>query len=279
MAISLDLSQRTELRLFAALVRDVGQAAPDAPFFLAGALARDVLLQYAHGIDTGRQTADVDLALAMESWQRYEALRAELIRSGQFAAVPAEIHKLRFRGSLEVDFLPFGPIERPSRTIAWPPDGAFVMTTFGFREAYAATILVALPDDAQVHVASLPALALLKLVAWADRRLIEPGKDAHDLKLILRHYLDAGNADRLYAEAAALLESADFDYEAAGAWLLGKDMARLLDAEGHARVAGMLADEANESGALRLVGDLALDPQVALRLLAALEDGFMEIRT
>ncbi|MGB5080474.1 MAG: nucleotidyl transferase AbiEii/AbiGii toxin family protein, partial [Burkholderiales bacterium] len=233
MAISLDLSQRIELRLFAAAVHEVSRAASDAPFFLAGALARDVLLQYAHGIDTGRQTADVDLALAMENWRRYEALRADLIRSGQFAAVPAAIHKLRFRGSLEVDFLPFGPIERADRTIAWPPDGAFVMTTFGFREMHTATISVALPDGAQVQVASLPALALLKLVAWANRRLTEPGKDAHDLKLILRHYLDAGNADRLHTEGAELLQSADFDYETAGAWLLGKDMAHLLDAEGH----------------------------------------------
>jgi hypothetical protein len=82
MAISLDLSQKSELRLLAALVREVARAAEGGPFFLAGAYARDVLLFHAHGIDTGRQTADVDLAIAVESWQRYDALRAALIARG-----------------------------------------------------------------------------------------------------------------------------------------------------------------------------------------------------
>ena len=111
MAISLDLSQKSELRLLAALVREVERAADRAPFFLAGAYARDVLLLYAHGIDTGRQTADVDLAIAVESWRRYEALRAALI-AGDFAAIPPALHKLKFRGSVEVDFVPFGGVER-----------------------------------------------------------------------------------------------------------------------------------------------------------------------
>jgi predicted nucleotidyltransferase len=188
MAISLDLSQKTELRLLAAVVREVSRAAGDEPFFLAGAYARDVLLLHAHGIDTGRQTADVDLAIAVESWQRYEALREALI-AGEFTAVPPSLHKLRFRRALEVDFVPFGGVERADRTIAWPPDGSFVMRAFGFREVQAATITVALPDATEVQVATLPALTLLKLVAWSERRLTEPGKDAHDIALIMRRYL------------------------------------------------------------------------------------------
>lgn len=278
MAISLDLSQRSELRLLAALMRAVSRAGPDTPFFVAGAYARDVLLSYGHGIDTGRQTADVDLAVAVESWQRYQALRTALIGSGEFAAIPPSLHKLQYRRLLEVDFVPFGGVERPDRTIAWPPDGAFVMRMFGFREVQAATLTVALPDATQVQVASLPALMLLKLVAWSERRYAQPGKDAHDMKLILRHYLDAGNAERLYTEAEELLQREDFDYEAAGAWLLGKDLAGCLDAGAHEQVAVMLAEEADERGALRLAGDLRMEPERALRLLAALEDGFMQAR-
>lgn len=98
MAISLDLSQKSELRLLAALVREVARAAGGAPLFLAGAYARDVLLLYGHGIDTGRQTADVDLAIAIESWQRYEALRAALIARG-FTPIPPTLHKLRYQRS------------------------------------------------------------------------------------------------------------------------------------------------------------------------------------
>lgn len=183
MAISLDLSQKNELRLLAALLREVARAANGAPFFLAGAYARDVLLFHAHGIDTGRQTADVDVAIALESWERYEALRAALI-ARDFEPIAAAHHKLKFRQSIEVDFVPFGGVERPDRTIAWPPDGSFVMRSFGFREVQRHTITVGLPDATDVEVATLPALTLLKLVAWSERRLTEPGKDAHDLSLI-----------------------------------------------------------------------------------------------
>lgn len=273
MAISLDLSQKNELRLLAALVREVKRAAENAPFFLAGAYARDVLLLHAHGIDTGRQTADVDLAIAVESWARYQVLRTALT-AREFEPVGASLHKLRFRQSVEVDFVPFGGVERPDRTIAWPPDGSFVMRAFGLREVEAHTITVGLPDATEVQVATLPALTLLKLVAWSERRVTEPGKDAHDLSLILRRYLEAGNSDRLYTEAEELLSAADFDYEAAGAWLLGKDVAGCLNAEGRKQIAAMLAEEANPRGALRLAGDLRMEPQRALRLIGALNEGF-----
>jgi predicted nucleotidyltransferase len=273
MAISLDLSQKSELRLLAALVREVARAAEGAPFFLAGAYARDVLLLHAHGIDTGRQTADVDLAIAVESWERYDALRAALVARG-FTPIPPALHKLRFRRSLEVDFVPFGGVERPDRTIAWPPDGSFVMRAFGFREVQEHTISVGLPDATEVRVATLAALTLLKLVAWSERRLTEPGKDAHDLSLILRCYPEAGNSDRLYTEAQELLAAEAFDYEAAGAWLLGKDVAGCLEAEGRERIAAMLAEEADPGGRLRLAGDLRMDAERALRLIGALNEGF-----
>jgi predicted nucleotidyltransferase len=102
MAISLDLSQKSELRLLAALVREVARAAEGGPFFLAGAYARDVLLFHAHGIDTGRQTADVDLAIAVESWQRYDALRAALIARG-FTPIPPAL-QLRPHSEARADF-------------------------------------------------------------------------------------------------------------------------------------------------------------------------------
>lgn len=135
---------------------------------------------------------------------------------------------------------------------------------------------VGLPDATEVQVATLAALTLLKLVAWSERRLTQPGKDAHDLSLILRHYLEAGNSDRLDTEAEELLDAADFDYEVAGAWLLGKDVAGCLDAEGREQIAAMLAEESDPQGALRLAGDLRMDAERALRLIGALNEGFRQ---
>lgn len=274
MATSLDFSQKTDLRLLSALIKQVSAVAK-TPYLLAGATARDLLLVYAHEIPNNRATVDVDLAFLMESWEEFEALRENLLAAGEFTEVPRKgIHKLRFRRTLEVDILPFGGVERRDRSIVLPPDNAFEMSMFGFKEALDSSVTVILPDDAQVQVVSLPALAILKFSAWAERRLREPGKDAYDLLLIIKNYASA-SGERLY-DANPHVVGSPSDYEAAGAWLLGKDMAQLLDDAGHERLARIIADEADEAGQLRLVGDMMRDdPERALTLLAALEDGFI----
>ena len=91
------------------------------------------------------------------------------------------------------------------------------MTVVGYREALASAMDVKLPENQRVLVVSLPMLAVLKLVAWSERHTAAPRKDAADLLLILKNYLDAGNQQRLYEEAPHLLEDSNFDYERAGA--------------------------------------------------------------
>lgn len=272
----LNFSSRPELRHLSALVAAFRAVAGDAPFFLAGATARDLLLHYAHGIEVGRDTRDVDIALMVSDWATFEALRLRLIAGGQFAPNGNALHQLKFGSFLEIDLIPFGAVERADRTIAWPPDGNFVMTVFGFREVFDATLVVRLPDDEEIRVVSLPALAVLKLMAWKERRLSAPGKDAHDLAMILRNYLDAGNHERLYTEAAHLLEMPAFDFEQAGAWLLGHDMAQLLPRAARPPVAKILNEESNPQGAVRLVGDMPMEAGLALALLQSVNQGFLE---
>lgn len=89
-----------------------------------------------------------------------------------------------------------------------------------------AVLMVEVADGFCVPVASLPALAVLKLIAWRDRHL-ETTKDATGFLLIARHYHDAGNTDRLYETESALLQATDFDPAMAGAMLLGKDAAAI----------------------------------------------------
>lgn len=274
MAISFDFSQKIELRYLSALVRAVHAAAGRMPYVLAGATARDILLHHAWGIDTGRQTQDVDFAFFIDSWEHYLSLRRRLLESGQFTPVPPTLHKLKFAENIEVDFVAFGKVERPDRTIAWPPDGAFEMSTFGFREVMHANIDVLLPDGQKVQVISLHALALLKFEAWRERRVREPLKDAHDLRIILWNYIAAGNTERFYQEGSDLLNDPGFDYEAAGAWLLGKDMASLLDGVGRIRVRELLAQEADENGAMQLIGDMRVETGKGLKILSALKEGF-----
>lgn len=272
----LDFSNRTELSYLADLARAFNSTAGDLPYYLAGAMARDLLLEKAHGINPGRNTRDLDLAIMVGDWTAFEQLRLALIESRQFTPMSDLLHKLQFNGVYELDLIPFGAIEQADRTIAWPPDGAVVMGVFGFREVYDGTLQVRLPGGECMRVVSLAALVVLKLVAWEERRRSRPGADAHDIAVILRRYLDAGNQERLYAEAAHLVEAPDFDYEEAGAWLLGHDMARLLPESAHPRLADLLSRESDASGPINLVGDLPIDADRGLNLVQSLAKGFLE---
>lgn len=78
-----------------------------------------------------------------------------------------------------------------------------------------------------MQVASLAGLALMKIVAWDERRF---ERDAEDLALIMRQYLDAGNEDRIYSEQGDCFDllNEQFDYEKASARIRGRDVGRLL---------------------------------------------------
>ena len=96
--------------------------------------------------------------------------------------------RLDHESGLLIDLVPFGDLEEVSGQISWPPDFSIVMSTVGFREAYNNSEEVRIADDLIVRVVSLAGLALMKIVAWDERRF---ERDAEDLGLIMRHYLDA----------------------------------------------------------------------------------------
>jgi hypothetical protein len=96
--------------------------------------------------------------------------------------------------------------------------------------------------------------------------------------LVLSRYLDAGQADRLYGEAAHLVDESDFDYARAGARLLGADVRRFLEAAGsHTTVASLgrlLVRETDANQPLRLVQDARpADVDEALGSAAGVSEG------
>lgn len=196
-------------------------------YFVGGALARDLVLRHVFGKDTGRATRDVDLGICLDDWSALDSLKAGLIQGGRFAEQAKFAHRLIYRASdtsfgIPLDLLPFGGVEGADATVAWPPGMDIVMNVAGFSEARTSALMVDLAEGVVVPVASLPSIAILKLIAWRDRHL-ETAKDASDFLLIARSYHDAGNADRLYDTESALLQASGFDPDVAGAMLLGKD--------------------------------------------------------
>lgn len=200
------------------------------PVFMVGAFARIILLEHVLGLHSGRATTDVDFAFALERWSEFHAIKSSLLDLPGFTASDRHAHRMYYQvpelqHPYTIDLIPFGGIEEPACTIAWPPEMAVMMNVAGFSDAYAASIQVSMAPDLVANVASLPGITVLKLFAWAERRH-ETSKDAIDLMMLLRCYHETGNEHRIYEDpdALAVLEAADYEPEFAGAWLLGRDV-------------------------------------------------------
>lgn len=261
-AISLDLVGKVDPARERVL-RDVAEAAATLgiPFFVVGAFARDLILELHYGLPVQRATNDIDFGLRVNSWEEFAHLKTALIQTQTYRADPHQRQRLHSSTGEILDIVPFGGVEEAAtRTIRWPPERVIEMNTFGFTEAYQQSLCVRLATDLEVQVSSLAGLALMKLIAWQQRR---QAKDAKDLQLILTRYLQAGNLERLYAEVNAdlLVEDQFVSLDLTGARLLGRDMAMLLSAASKQKVLDILADST------LLIGSMAggsFDPEEAM---------------
>ena len=104
----LDLSGKIDpasLTLFASISEAAGCLG--IPFFVVGATARDLIFELGYGLPSKRATLDKDIGLRVASWGEFEKLKESLLTSGHFEQ-DKEVQRLRYRGELLVDILPFG---------------------------------------------------------------------------------------------------------------------------------------------------------------------------
>jgi len=171
-------------------------AANSIEFLVIGAFARDIWLRHCLGIAPKRKTADVDLAVLVSDWEEYELFRTSLLQAESFRECGAPNHPERLLSpkGVVLDLLPFGGVTESRErdlVIRWPCDGA-EMSVLGFREAWETAASFTVPHHAgeyEVRVLTPPSLAVLKLVAWSDRRhSVLRRKHVEDLYLILESY-------------------------------------------------------------------------------------------
>lgn len=197
-------------------------------FFVAGAMAREVVLTHLYGRNSGRHTRDIDIAVLIHRWDDFHALKAAMQAQGAIE-IPGKVQRLLWEG-VEVDILPFGEIARGNE-ILWPPELDVAMSVEGFEEAYANTLTIEIPGCGDVRFCSLPGLLLLKLFAWRERG-DEFTKDAIDIHKILHEYHHVEES-RLY-DNGEWGDSVDWDPERMGALLAGSDVAALMTDENRA---------------------------------------------
>ena len=212
-------------------------------YMLIGAKCRDIILEHCFNIECPRATLDSDLAICISKWQDFNFARNLLIENGNFIANDKILHRLESNEYGIVDLIPFGEIEEDHQ-VAWPPEYNTVMSTVGFSEVYEKSIEIKINDALVINTASLAGLALLKLIAWRDRSFLT--KDAIDISSIACNYLRAGNQERLFEEHSDLVVN-DFDYEVAGARVLGRDIGSFITEGSLEYITKIFDNECNEA--------------------------------
>jgi len=122
----------------------------------------------------------------------------------------------------------------------------------------------------------------MKIISW-KYGYPERDRDASDLALIIRHYTDAGNVERIFIEASDLIDSVNFDYVSVGARLLGRDVAAILTTDIKDVVLETLNNETGKRDRYRLIEDMMKSGiltsngfEDVLRWLEEVKTGIME---
>ncbi|APF04011.1 TPA: nucleotidyl transferase AbiEii/AbiGii toxin family protein [Legionella pneumophila] len=191
-------------------------------YFLIGAKARDILLEYFGKNEAQRATLDTDIAICCKSWEEFYKIKNTLIEKSDFVVYQKSEHRLQSNKYGYLDIVPFGDIKDENSTLKWPPEYDIEFSLTGFDDAYQRSMDISI-SDLTIKVASPLGLALLKLFSWLSRKA---NKDASDLAYIISNYFDFDDQDRLNGKHHDLLEK-DFDYTLSGCRLLGRDFKEL----------------------------------------------------
>lgn len=224
-------------------VNDVAEA-QGIDYVLIGAKARDIVLHHHFGAPLQRATMDIDFAIYVRGWDEYRHAKDALIAKGY--EPEREPHRLHSPQGDTLDILPFGGVEDGEPAIAWPPDGAMVMSVMGFEEACQSAYRVSFQAQPEIafKVANLESQILLKLISWTERTPTDRRKDATDIAYILQHYnrQDLDDATLWSAEWASVMEEHGYAHSLVAMQLLGRRAAQITTAETHAYISRLLDD-------------------------------------
>lgn len=256
----------------------------DIPFFVVGAFARDVIFEHIHRISAPRVTEDIDLGVEVANWEEFQRLTGDLIQREILTATKSPHRFVDNTHATVVDIVPYGGITGEMKRISWPPDHDMIMSMLGFEEAYSSALKVCLSNEPvlEILVPSVAALALLKIIAWADaypRR----ERDAQDLLFILENYDATGIETYLYESQVPLLTEEGYDSKIASVRLLGRDIARLCSPETIKTVTEILMRETDEDQGFKMLSHMSKGAsfrgakfEAALQLLEKLLQGIQE---
>lgn len=233
-------------------------------FYLIGALARDAWYQKAN--KEFRLTKDADFAIFVGDTEAFEKIKSYLVTEKGFSPFSSNAYKLFAPNGVEVDVLPFGSIAIDG-TVTMAGRGLTQISVDGLTEIYSrGTEKTTLSTGHQFKVATLPAIVMLKLIAFDDRPE-RRHKDPGDVGNILRHYFDL-QTDLIYSdEHNSLFTVDDSTIDGIAATVVGREIKKIVQSNPqlHERLKVILAthiQQAEESMFVRQMGDKNIEESV-----------------
>ncbi len=150
---------------------------------LVGALASQLAAAEEPDLGPTRGTLDADFALDLADWAEFTRLKENLVARG-LATDPRIEHRLHLGKSM-VDLIPYGPRIARDGELCWPVSRT-IMGVVGFEEACTWTVLSAVDATLAVRCVSIAGFALLKIMAFLDRRASGHPKHRSDAELVRR---------------------------------------------------------------------------------------------
>ena len=229
------------------------------PYLLTGAMAREILLVHGYGLPPGRATRDVDFGFQVANWATFEALKASLFALGDFQPdlkIPHRIYSVAERMGMRmpVDLVPFGGVEAPVGSLAWPPDEDFFMDVRGFGVAFDHVIQIEVKPGLQILLPSPACMTIMKTLAWKDRGKATQGRDAIDLVELLLRAEDIIGLEALYEHHLEIVEAKGGDPQLAAAHVLGAEAGMAAGALMAEEVASILVKGLEENLVTQVLG-------------------------
>lgn len=269
---------------FVAIYNEVANVAKKQgiEIFVVGASARNIILQHGYGIKPKLATKDIDFAIQVATWDEFNGLKKDLIKTGNYQTDKKILHRMLFLKKTPIDIIPFGALVGEGHQLSWPPDHETNMNMLGYNEAYESAIRVRLRGEPvlELNLVAPAAYVALKIIAWSDRAN-KTNKDALDIALLMYSYMEMGNVQRLTEEHTDLIQGNDYTYQKAGARMLGRDIAQLCTGETLTFIQTLLEKETGKQKRYKLVQDMSqgqygYDFDECLELLESLNLGVVE---
>lgn len=212
----------------------------DVDFYLIGALARQVW--YEKGELSFRTTKDVDYAVLVSSHDEYQRIRNYLINQENFTPYRGNAFVLIAPDGTQVDILPFGEIEDDG-SVTVSGQGMASIRVEGLTEVYNdGTEIVNFESGHSFKVATLPAIALLKFIAYDDRP-DQRQKDVTDITNLVTHFFTLHD-EMIYEYHNDLFDETKVStFESIGPIVLGREMRKIAKSNNNLlnRLNGILA--------------------------------------